>query len=34
VTGQVGSAAAIGAIMGAIILGLAVLITRVVEERT
>ena len=34
VTGQVGSAAAIGAIMGVIILGLAVLITRVVEERT
>ena len=34
VTGQVGSAAAIGAIMGAIILALAVLITRVVEERT
>jgi len=34
VTGQVGSAAAIGAIMGSIILGLAVLITRVVEERT
>jgi raffinose/stachyose/melibiose transport system permease protein len=33
VTGQVGSAAAIGAIMGVIILGLAVLITRVVEER-
>ena len=34
VTGQVGSAAAIGAIMGAIILALAVVITRVVEERT
>jgi raffinose/stachyose/melibiose transport system permease protein len=34
VTGQVGSAAAIGAIMGVIILALAVLITRVVEERT
>jgi raffinose/stachyose/melibiose transport system permease protein len=34
VTGQVGSAAAIGAIMGVIILGLSVLITRVVEERT
>jgi raffinose/stachyose/melibiose transport system permease protein len=34
VTGQVGSAAAIGAIMGAIILGLAILITRVVEQRT
>jgi raffinose/stachyose/melibiose transport system permease protein len=33
VTGQVGSAAAIGAIMGVIILGLAILITRVVEER-
>ena len=33
VTGQVGSAAAIGAIMGVIILGLAVLITRVVEEK-
>jgi raffinose/stachyose/melibiose transport system permease protein len=34
VTGQVGSAAAIGAIMGVIILTLAVVITRVVEERT
>jgi raffinose/stachyose/melibiose transport system permease protein len=34
VTGQVGSAAAIGAIMGVIILTLAVGITRVVEERT
>jgi raffinose/stachyose/melibiose transport system permease protein len=34
VTGQVGSAAAIGAIMGVIILALAVGITRVVEERT
>jgi raffinose/stachyose/melibiose transport system permease protein len=34
VTGQVGSAAAIGAIMGVIILGLSILITRVVEERT
>jgi raffinose/stachyose/melibiose transport system permease protein len=33
VTGQVGSAAAIGAIMAAIILVLAVLITRFVEER-
>jgi raffinose/stachyose/melibiose transport system permease protein len=33
VTGKVGSAAAIGAIMGVIILGLSVLITRVVEER-
>ena len=33
VTGQVGSAAAIGAIMGVIILGLSILITRVVEER-
>jgi raffinose/stachyose/melibiose transport system permease protein len=33
VTGQVGSAAAIGAIMGVIILALAVGITRVVEER-
>jgi raffinose/stachyose/melibiose transport system permease protein len=34
VTGRVGSAAAIGAIMGVIILTLAVGITRVVEERT
>jgi raffinose/stachyose/melibiose transport system permease protein len=34
VTGQVGSAAAIGAIMGVIILALAVGITRVVEERS
>ena len=33
VTGQVGSAAAIGAIMGVIILALAVGITRIVEER-
>jgi raffinose/stachyose/melibiose transport system permease protein len=33
VTGQVGSAAAIGALMGAIILALAVGITRIVEER-
>jgi raffinose/stachyose/melibiose transport system permease protein len=33
ITGEVGSAAAIGAIMGAIILLLSVVITRVVEER-
>jgi raffinose/stachyose/melibiose transport system permease protein len=33
VTGQVGSAAAIGALMGVIILALAVGITRIVEER-
>ncbi len=33
VTGQVGSAAAIGAIMGVLILTLVVLITRLVEER-
>jgi len=33
VTGEVGSAAAIGALMAVLILGLAILITRVVEER-
>ena len=33
VTGQVGSAAAIGAIMGVLILALSVGITRLVEER-